>query len=242
MSDLELISNFDENLASNDPELKEILDRFIKTQVLRECSLDDESCMLVILSCLIANQSLKLYESTLNVAIDLKVSPISIKEALYQAIPYIGIAKTYDFLEITNKVFIENGIELPLPSQATTTSENRLETGYNIQVNNFTKEFIDNNIDNTPSGQKHIWDFISSFAFGDFYSRNGLTEGVRELVSFTYILCLRGCENQLRIHTKGNIAVGNTKEDLISVITVLVPYIGFPRVHNALAIVNEICD
>ena len=32
------------------------------------------------------------------------------------------------------------------------------------------------------------------------------------------------------------------KEDLISAITVIMPYIGFPRTLNALAIVNEICD
>ena len=51
-------------------------------------------------------------------------------------------------------------------------------------------------------------------------------------------MSLRGCENQLRIHTKGNLEIGNSKEKLVSVITVLVPYLGFPRVHNALAILR----
>ena len=61
-----------------------------------------------------------------------------------------------------------------------------------------------------------------------------------ELITFTFIATLGGCENQLRGHTQGNLAVGNTKETLISAITLILPYIGFPRALNALAIVNEI--
>ncbi|MDD6286571.1 MAG: carboxymuconolactone decarboxylase family protein, partial [Methanobacteriaceae archaeon] len=64
----------------------------------------------------------------------------------------------------------------------------------------------------------------------------------REIITFSIIASLRGCENQLRGHTGGNLSVGNTKEDLISAVTVLLPYNGFPRTLNALAIINEICD
>ena len=84
--------------------------------------------------------------------------------------------------------------------------------------------------------------FLESHCFGDFYTREGLNDKQRELITFTFITTLGGCENQLRGHIQGNLSVGNDKERLISAITVMLPYIGFPRSLNAISIVNEICE
>ena len=73
----------------------------------------------------------------------------------------------------------------------------------------------------------------------DFYTRDGLNDQQRELITFIFLTTLGGCENQLRGHTQANLTVGNDKEKLVSAITVALPYIGFPRSLNALAIVNE---
>jgi 4-carboxymuconolactone decarboxylase len=80
---------------------------------------------------------------------------------------------------------------------------------------------------------------LEGYCFGDFYTRDGLDDPQRELITFVFIATLGGCENQLRGHTQGNLSVGNTKEKLISAITVILPYIGFPRSLNALSIINE---
>jgi len=93
-----------------------------------------------------------------------------------------------------------------------------------------------------PKGQKHFDDFLEGYCFGDFYTRDGLNDQQRELLTFTFIATLGGCENQLRAHTQANLNVGNDKEKLVSAITIVLPFIGFPRAFNALAIVNEICD
>lgn len=44
----------------------------------------------------------------------------------------------------------------------------------------------------------------------------------------------------MRGHAAANLNVGNDRQTLISVITVLLPFIGYPRALNALAAVNEI--
>lgn len=238
----EIISNINPKLEESDPELTEILDNFVSNQVLNESILSDRERLLVILACLVTNQSSELYEKMVLSALDIGVTPVEIKEMIYQSLAYIGLSKTYEFIEKTNEIFEEKNIKLPLPGQATVNYEEREQKGYEIQVRNFGKEFIDNNIENTPDSQKHLWNFISSYAFGDLYTRNGLSDLDRELISFTFILSLRGCENQLRIHAKGNLTIGNSLKKLESVITVLIPYIGFPRTHNALAIVNEVYE
>ncbi|MGN7222309.1 carboxymuconolactone decarboxylase family protein [Curtobacterium flaccumfaciens] len=40
-------------------------------------------------------------------------------------------------------------------------------------------------------------------------------------------------------HVAGNLNVGNTRQQMLDVLTVLVPLIGYPRTLNALAAVNE---
>lgn len=41
-------------------------------------------------------------------------------------------------------------------------------------------------------------------------------------------------------HVTGNLNVGNTRRDLLAVVTVLVPFVGYPRSLDALAAVDEI--
>ena len=232
--------NIFNKLYSNieDPEFSDIINNFINKQLLTQINLSDKEIALVVTSSIIANQSTKLYEDILPELLEI-LSPVEIKECVYQSTIYVGLTKSHEFLDITNLYFKKANINLPLPNQTTINYEDRLETGYQMQVRNFTKEFIDESIENTPDNQKYIWDLISSFAYGDFYTRNGLNDKERELITFSFILSLRGCENQLKIHTIGNIKMGNNKDKLLDVITILIPFIGFPRMHNALAIINQ---
>ena len=54
------------------------------------------------------------------------------------------------------------------------------------------------------------------------------------------LLSMGGCEPQLKGHIQGNLNLGNDKEKLISVVTQLIPYVGYPRALNALRCLNEV--
>jgi 4-carboxymuconolactone decarboxylase len=56
-----------------------------------------------------------------------------LKEIVYQAVPYVGMAKVFDFLHATNDLLTERGVQLPLPGQSTTTPASRLERGLAVQ-------------------------------------------------------------------------------------------------------------
>jgi len=62
----------------------------------------------------------------------------------------------------------------------------------------------------------------------------------RELLTFSIILSLGGCEPQLKGHIQFNINVGNDKAFLLAVVTQLLPFIGYPRALNAIACLNEV--
>jgi len=86
----------------------------------------------------------------------------------------------------------------------------------------------------------HFQHFLSANCFGDHIARAGIDVPVRELLTFALLAALGGCDPQVRGHVAANLNVGNDRQALISVITVLLPFIGYPRTLNALAAVNEV--
>ncbi|MGX8693283.1 MAG: carboxymuconolactone decarboxylase family protein [Methanobrevibacter sp.] len=237
----DLFSNFG-RIQKNDPEFHEIFKNFAFGEVFEYSSLSEKDSILVILSSLIAAQSPKAFKKILISALDKDISPEEVKELLYQAVPYVGFARAHNFFGVVIKVFDKKGIESPLKNRSNTNPSTRHEKGREIQESYFGRQNIEMMRNQTPDDQKHFNTFLEGFCFGDFYTRDGLDDKQRELITFTFIATLGGCENQLRGHVQGNLAVGNEKEKLISAITVILPHIGFPRALNALAIINEICQ
>ena len=86
----------------------------------------------------------------------------------------------------------------------------------------------------------HFQQFLSASCFGDHYTRTGIDVPTRELLTFAMLVSLGGCDPQVRGHVAANLNVGNSRQDLIGVITVLLPFIGYPRTLNALAAINEV--
>lgn len=82
--------------------------------------------------------------------------------------------------------------------------------------------------------------YIIEFAFGDIYSRKGLTLQERELVTLSSLLTLGGCEPQLEVHINGALNVGIAPEKVIEVFMQCIPYTGFPRVLNAVAVAKKV--
>lgn len=228
-------------LKKNDPDFFKIFNSFNNKEILEYVSISKRTRFIITLATLITNTSKEKYAIAVRDALEV-MSPIEIKEVLYQSVAYVGLGKTFELFEVTNDVLAENGVELPLKSISTTTRENRYEKGLEIQEKYFGAENIRAMIDNTPEGQERFNDFLAGYCFGDFYTRDALDDQDRELITFCILATLGGCENQLRGHVQGNFNVGNTKEILIDALTILLPYIGFPRTLNALAIVNEISN
>jgi alkylhydroperoxidase/carboxymuconolactone decarboxylase family protein YurZ len=76
--------------------------------------------------------------------------------------------------------------------------------------------------------------------FGDYLTRTGIDVPTRELLTFAMLASLGGCDAQVKGHVVGNLNVGNDRARLLSVLTALIPFIGYPRTLNALQAVDEI--
>jgi 4-carboxymuconolactone decarboxylase len=169
----ELFPNHQSKLAVTDPELIEVFDNFAFDEVIAHDDLDIRTRLMVILASLIAQQTLSEYKAMLGGALNVGVTPIEVKEILYQAIPYVGIAKAFDFIFATNQILESRGIKLPLEGQSTTTSETRYEKGRVLSKSIFGAA-IDKMYEDSPKNQIHIQRYLSANCFGDYYTRTGL--------------------------------------------------------------------
>ncbi|TBL67993.1 carboxymuconolactone decarboxylase family protein [Paenibacillus thalictri] len=223
---------------ATDPDLQDILSRFIFGEVFYQGNLDHKQRELITLVVLATNQTLPQFKSQAHAALNVGLTAVEIKEAIYQCAPYLGFPKTLNALTEVNEVFKDRNITLPLESQKQVEEDNRFDKGLAVQVEIFG-EIIIKNRENAPANQKHIQDYLSAFCFGDFYTRGGLDLKTRELLTLCIVSSLGGCESQVKAHVRGNLNVGNDKDTIIAAITHCLPYMGFPRTLNALSCVNE---
>jgi 4-carboxymuconolactone decarboxylase len=235
----ELWPDYKSRAIDTDPELIELFDNFAFDEVLSHDNLDVKIRVMMILGSTIACQAKGEYKMMMNAALNVGVTPVEIKEILYQSVPYVGISKVVDFIYLTNEIFTQREIALPLEGQSTTTRETRYEKGLEAQKLIFG-DVIDKMHEKSPKDQLHIQNYLSANCFGDYYTRNGLDIKTRELLTLSMLIALGGTEPQIKGHIQGNINVGNNKETLLNVMTQLLPYVGYPRSLNALRCLNEV--
>src|SRR4030088_3768503 len=93
---------------------------------------------------------------------------------------------------------------------------------------------------NATTDEKHIQRYLSANCFGDYLTRGGIDLKTRELLTFSMLVALGGCDAQVKGHVVANLNVGNVRARLIDVLTQLLPFIGYPRTLNGLRAVDEV--
>ena len=236
----ELFPGHTSTLAVTDPELMEVFDNFAFDEVLQYGELDTRTRLMVQLAAIIASQAVNEYRAMLGAALTVGVTPVEVKEIVYQAVPYVGLAKVFDFLHATNDVLTDRGVELPLPPQSASTPQTRAEVGLAVQKQIVGAEKVEQMYASASADVSHIQRYLSANCFGDHVARSGLDLPTRELLTFSMLVALGGADAQVKGHIAGNLNVGNSRGTLLAVLTQLLPFIGYPRTLNGLNAINEI--
>lgn len=226
------------NFYETDPEFMERFAHFAFDEVVNEDGqqLDDVTRYMAILAALIGCQGIDAFKEILPKALDSGVTPVAVKEIVYQSVDYLGYGRMLPFLNAANEIMLERGIALPLESQSVTTFDDRLEKGIDAQAEIFGEHMRE------VWKTGHINRWLASNCFGDYYTRTGLDFAQREMITFCFLSAQGGCEPQLIGHAKGNFNVGNDKEFLIRVVSQCLPYIGYPRSLNAINCINKAAE
>lgn len=226
------------SLYETDLEFMERFDHFALDEVVNEPGqeLEDTTRYLAILAALTGCQGVDTFKEVLPKALDAGLSPVMVKEMVYQAVDYLGMGRVLPFLRAVNEILTDRGVKLPLPGQATTTMEDRLEKGVDAQAEIFGEQMRE------AWKGGHINRWLADNCFGDYYTRTGLDLKQREMITFCFLAAQGGCEPQLTSHAKGNMNLGNDQAFLMKVVSQCLPYIGYPRSLNAVSCINKAAE
>jgi 4-carboxymuconolactone decarboxylase len=84
--------------------------------------------------------------------------------------------------------------------------------------------------------------YVIEFAFGDIYTRQGISLQQKQLVTIASLTTQGGCEPQLNVHINAALNVGLTPNEIVEAITHCIPYTGFPRVLNAVFFAKQVFE
>jgi 4-carboxymuconolactone decarboxylase len=224
----------------DDPELMEILRRFIFGDVFDTGVLDDATRELITVTVLACLQALPQLRSHTAAALQVGVRPVELREALYQLAPFVGFPYTLNAVATMNEVFQGQGIELPLPDQGTVSDAERYAKGLAEQAPLYGNEIKDNLAALPEPFDEALPRFLTEFCFGDFYTRGGLTLAQRELLVLCALAALGDTSAQLGPHGRACLQVGNTKTAVVAALVHCFPYIGFPRAVAAIRAVKDL--
>lgn len=115
----------------------------------------------------------------------------------------------------------------------------RYERGYKTVVNMVGEEGIKATIEQVEQFYPDFAKMIVEFGFGDIYSRPGLNEKQRELLTIAALIT-QGATSQLPFHIHASLNLGLTPKEIVEAILHCVPYVGFPRAIEAFFVVMEI--
>ena len=116
----ELAAIMMKNYRETDPEFAERAEHFAFDEVVNEPGqqLDPVTRHMAILATLLGCQGAEVFRRELPQALDAGVTPVMVKEIVYQAAAYLGMGRVYPFLKAANEVLSARGISLPLEGQA----------------------------------------------------------------------------------------------------------------------------
>ena len=229
-----------DTLAATDPEFAERFSYFAGEEVPGEeaAELPAHERYLAILAALLGCQGVGEFRAMLPEALDAALSPVEVKEVVYQATAYLGIGRVRPFLDAVNEVLVARGVELPLPAQGATTLETRGTAGNQKQIEYFGEGMRENWKTGAPE-RAIVNRWLAENCFGDYYTRGGLSDLDREMVTFCYIVAQGGCEPQATAHAGANMNLGRDRDFLYRVVMQILPYIGYPRSLNALTCIDN---
>lgn len=118
-------------------------------------------------------------------------------------------------------------------------SKERYETGVQ-RLNQILGDNADRIIQNFSAVSPDFAKYVVEFAYGDLYTRKGITDKTRELAGVASLIGQGNIGLPLKSHIHGMLNVGWTRNEIIEVIIFLVGYVGFPAAVEAMMTAQEV--
>jgi 4-carboxymuconolactone decarboxylase len=116
--------------------------------------------------------------------------------------------------------------------------EERVARGMAVRREVLGDEQVDRAIASTTPFTEPFQDFITRYAWGEIWSRPGLSRAERSIVALTVLAAL-GREHELGMHVKAALRNGLTPDQISEVLLQVGVYAGVPAANRAFAVAQQ---
>lgn len=117
--------------------------------------------------------------------------------------------------------------------------EQRYQQGLQVRTEVLGEKHVGRSLENLNDFNQDFQNFISRFAWGEVWSREGLPRHTRSLVTIAILLAL-GREDELRMHLRAWFNNGVTKDELKELILHSSLYAGLPAANAAMHMAEDV--
>ena len=117
--------------------------------------------------------------------------------------------------------------------------EERLAQGMRVRREVLGDAHVDRAVANTTPVTADFQDFITRYAWGEIWSRGGLSRAERSMITLTALVALRQDE-ELAMHLRAALRNGLTPEQISEVLLHTAVYAGVPAANRAFAVANRV--
>jgi 4-carboxymuconolactone decarboxylase len=115
----------------------------------------------------------------------------------------------------------------------------RTAQGMRVRREVLGDEHVDHAVASTTPLTEPFQDFITRYAWGEVWSRPGLSRAERSMITLTALVVLRQ-EQELALHLRAALRNGVTPDQIREVLLHTAVYAGVPAVNRAFAIAREV--
>ena len=115
----------------------------------------------------------------------------------------------------------------------------RTAQGMRVRREVLGDEHVDRAVASTTPLTEPFQDFITRYAWGEIWSRPGLSRAERSMITLTALVVLRQ-EQELAMHLRAALRNGVTPDQIREVLLHTAVYAGLPAVNRAFAIAREV--
>lgn len=218
----------------DDPQMMEILQKYIFGEVFATGSLSARERELITVTVLASLQTLPQLKAHLNAALNAGATADELHESLYQLAAFIGFPRTLNALWVFQEVLKARGLKLSDHDPMTVTEENRVKRGAALERELFCDD-LKSALGSVPCGfEEKVHEFIQGFGLGDLFTRGGLELSERAMLAAVTLQAL-GNTASLERWSGAALRAGCTRERLVAAVIQAMPYTGFPAALEAFA-------
>ncbi|MBL4598739.1 MAG: carboxymuconolactone decarboxylase family protein [Rhizobiaceae bacterium] len=113
--------------------------------------------------------------------------------------------------------------------------------GVELRGEMFGLEVTENQINNTSDFLEPMQDVVTKICFGDIWQRPGLDLKTRSLITLAMLVAL-GREHEVKIHTRGALSNGATREEIRELMIHSFLYCGIPLMVGGMTAAESVLD